>query len=91
MSYKQLFDNIASALHVKKPNIELKKEYKLFFIFLVKIINWFKPNSTLTPETVNTSLSRIEYSNQKIKESIGFKFTPICETIKQTGRVYLEK
>ncbi len=88
-TYKEIFDCMAENLGVKKTSIELKKKFEKFYIFIVKLINIFKLNSTITPETVRTSLSKHNYSNAKIKAAIGFEFTPTKNTIAEVSKQYL--
>jgi dihydroflavonol-4-reductase len=88
-SYQALFNSIANVLRVKKPSIELKKKYRKFYSVVIKLVNLFNRNSTITPETMNTSLNIHPYSNEKIKRAINFQFTPFEESINEIGKVYL--
>ncbi|NQW43049.1 MAG: NAD-dependent epimerase/dehydratase family protein [Bacteroidetes bacterium] len=88
-SYQALFNAIATVLNVKEPSIELKKKYRKLYIVVTKWVNIFNSNSTITPETVNTSLSIHEYSNTKIKHALNFQFLPFEESINTIGKVYL--
>lgn len=88
-SYKEIFYCMAENLRVREPIIELKKKYQKLYIFIVKIVNFLKPNSSVTPETTRSSLSKHFYSNTKIKAALNMEFTPISDTIKTTCHYFL--
>lgn len=83
LSFKSLFDNIALELNVKQPktlvnktmaNIAWRIEH-----FRSLILNK-KPR--ITRETTRSAFSSSIYDNSKIQKAIGFKFTPISDSIK---------
>ncbi len=79
------FLNLASTqLNKKKPTIKVNKflaECAWIGAALVSLFTGKKPN--LTKETSRASLKKYFYNNQKIKDTIGFEFIPIENTIKQ--------
>ncbi len=90
-TYRSILDEMAAALHRPKPNIELKNSYKRLLIFIVKIIQFIRPNSTITPETINTSLHIHRYSNEKIKGVFDYKFNPVGNCINEVGASLLKE
>jgi hypothetical protein len=89
-SYQQLFNAIADSLQKKHPNIQLKKWMTAIiwrFEFLRNKI--FNTHSLLTKSTANTAFKELNYSSDKIKKSLDFKFVPIKITINDISRRYL--
>jgi nucleoside-diphosphate-sugar epimerase len=84
MSYKQLFDLIANALKVKAPSIEIKPSYLFWMKWPVKIYTRLNPKSTISFETLKTSLKKNYYDSKAIKDA-GFTFTPIQQVVKDTA------
>lgn len=87
-SYHSIFNSIADSLHKKRPTKELKKDYQKLLKFGAGVLLFFNPRSSITPETVGTSMKVIEYDNHKIREALGFQFTPIDEVIRETAGAY---
>jgi hypothetical protein len=44
----------------------------------------------ITKETAHTAVQQYEYSNEKIRQQLGFEFTPIEETIGHFCRIFLK-
>ncbi|MGB0403355.1 MAG: NAD-dependent epimerase/dehydratase family protein [Salibacteraceae bacterium] len=90
-SFKFFFDTIAKSLNKKAPSILATKlmsscAWRLNWI-------WSKltgANPLITKETARAANSISVYSNQKIIDKLGFKFTPIEESIKYTGGLFLK-
>ncbi|MDI1235511.1 MAG: NAD-dependent epimerase/dehydratase family protein [bacterium] len=85
LSYRTVLNEIAESIHKPAPNIELKVRYKNLFLILVRLNLLFNPKSTLTPETVRTSLKKHQYSNAAILKVLNFKFNAIADTIHLAG------
>lgn len=89
ISYKDLFQNIANAIQVKKPTKPLPK-------LLGEIAwraEWLKSLFTrrspmLTKETIRTSRFTSIYDCQKAKKELDFQFTTIDKTIADIASVY---
>jgi nucleoside-diphosphate-sugar epimerase len=91
-SIKYFLDETATQLNKKKPSIEVNKilaEMALIGAAIVAFFTGKKPN--LTKETSRASLNKYYYSNQKIKDKIGFEFIPIKQTIAQTCNHLLQQ
>jgi nucleoside-diphosphate-sugar epimerase len=91
-SIKYFLDETATQLNKKKPSIEVNKilaEMALIGSAIAAFFTGKKPN--LTKETSRASLNKYYYSNQKIKDKIGFEFIPIKQTIAQTCNHLLQQ
>ncbi|MFM2048912.1 MAG: hypothetical protein RI955_1460 [Bacteroidota bacterium] len=89
-SYQQIFNWIAAALQVKKPSIKITK----WMSELAWRLEYLKTSITgksgiVTRETATTALLENFYSNEKIKNKINFRFTPIEQSIQKTGKLFL--
>lgn len=84
ISYKQLFEWIAEALKVKAPSIEIKPSYLIWLKWPIKLYAWLNPKSTISYETLKTSLKKNYYDSKAIKDA-GFTFTPIQQVVKDTA------
>lgn len=85
LSYQQLFEMMASALKVKAPSIEIKPSYLLWLKWPIKIFAWLNPKSTISYETLKTSLKQHYYDSSAIQKE-GFQFTPVKEVVEETVR-----
>lgn len=88
---KYFLDETSTLLNKKKPSIEVNKilaELAWMGAAIAALFTGKKPN--LTKETSRASLNKYYYSNQKIKDKIGFEFIPIKQTITQTCKNLLQ-
>ena len=91
MSFKTFFEEIAKVLNKKAPNLlasRLMSSAAWRFNWI-----WSKltgTNPLITKETARAANGISVYSNQKIIDRIGLKFTPVNESIKFTGRLFLK-
>ncbi len=91
LSFRECFDKIARSLNRPKATIKvtpLLKEIAWRAEFLKSLFTGEKP--LITKETANNAMVFRKYSNNKIKQHIGFKFTPIEETIKKYSKWFIE-
>ena len=89
---KYFLDETSTQLNKKKPSIEVNKilaELAWMGASLAALFNGKK--ASLTKETSRASLNKYYYSNQKIKDKIGFEFIPIKQTIAQTCNHLLQQ
>jgi len=83
LTYKELFTEMASAFGVAKPKFNADKKLMKTawladsFLSLIRI-----KKQEITKSIVKSSLNKTEYSNKKIKETLGFKFIPVKESIR---------
>ena len=91
LSYKKIFNLIAKELNVKAPN-KTASEIILEIAWRLEAIRCFfmRKNPSLTKETAKTSNQHNQYSNEKIKSAIDFKFTSIDNAIKNTAKYILK-
>jgi nucleoside-diphosphate-sugar epimerase len=87
-SFKTVFELTATELGKPKPQKSLKKWMLWFGWFFQKIGEFFGAKRNITKNTVNTLFQHAVYKNQKIKESVGFEFTPMQKVIAETAKFY---
>ncbi|MFK8008482.1 MAG: NAD-dependent epimerase/dehydratase family protein [Saprospiraceae bacterium] len=91
VTYRKVFEMIADSINKKRPNIALNP-------LLGKLawrVEWLRSKITgssalVTKETVENSFRTWIYENQKSVRTFNFKYTPIEQTIKETGELFLE-
>lgn len=84
LSYKELFGMMAASMKVKAPSIEIKRSYLPWLKVPVWLNSKLSSSSSLSVETLRTSLKRHRYSHALIKKE-GFEFTPISEVVEKTS------
>ncbi len=87
LSYLELFTLICKAFGIKIPPIEIKLSYKPWISWIFKLNGMFNPRSSLSAETLSTSLKKHIYNNSSIKQE-GFAFESISELIARTCSAY---
>ncbi|MBQ8223206.1 MAG: NAD-dependent epimerase/dehydratase family protein [Bacteroidales bacterium] len=92
ISYKDLFTMMADNFKVRAPHINVGKllsevAWRIFWI--IGKIKGKKP--LITKETARTATRRYSYSSAKIIKELGFKFTPINETVREICGIYLKE
>jgi dihydroflavonol-4-reductase len=90
MNMKWYLDTVAGLMGKKKPFIRVTKTIAQ----LAWIVDGFKglllgKKPSLTRETARASLNVFYYSSEKIKQKIGFTFTPMIQTLKETTKQFL--
>ncbi len=88
LSFKTVFNLTATALNKPTPKKELKKWMLWMGWFFQKIGGIFGGKRSITKNTVKTLFQDSFYTNQKIREHIDFKFTPVKEVIIETAKFY---
>jgi dihydroflavonol-4-reductase len=90
-SYHQVFNWIAQYLNCKAPSIEATKFLSAVGWRLEKMRTMLKgKNSLITKETATTAHLKCYYSNEKIKNTLQYSFTPIEQVIEKTAHQFLE-
>ena len=89
--FQKLFNQIADALKVSQPNIALTP----FLGGLAWRAEWFRSKISgnapiVTKETVANSFRTWIYENQKSLKTFDFKYTPLEQTIQETGKSFLQ-
>jgi len=84
ISYKELFFQIADALHVKHPAIKVSKSLSEFIWRLEKVKSIiFRSSPVITKYSSRSSLSKKTYSSEKISTIKNIKFIRIDKTIQR--------
>jgi dihydroflavonol-4-reductase len=85
ISYHDLFNKIADAMHKKRPSFKVGAGLAAIIWRLEAVRTWLLGTKPLiTKETAQSGARRIRYDNSKIKNALGFSFQPLENTI---GRV----
>ncbi|MBO2543264.1 NAD-dependent epimerase/dehydratase family protein [Salegentibacter sp. BDJ18] len=88
ISFNSVFEQTAIELNKTAPKKALKKWMLWIGWFFQKIGGFFGAKRQITKNTVRTLFQHSKYSNKKIKESLGFEFTPIKNVIAETAKFY---
>lgn len=92
LSYKEFFEQVATKLNKKAPHIEAGKWLTRFALASQKIKSLFTDKEPIiTKETARVSKNKIYFDNAKVKNELGYTFTPIEDTIDWTCKYYLEQ
>lgn len=89
LSLRDFMNKIADAFGKKKPFIKVNSwtvNLAWRWFGLVSFISG--TDGLITKESAKSSLKSVRYSNQKIKEALGFEFVPIETAIKETVEFY---
>ncbi|MFT6321932.1 MAG: nucleoside-diphosphate-sugar epimerase [Granulosicoccus sp.] len=91
VSYRKVFEMIADSINKKRPSIALNPILGAF----AWRAEWLRSKITgssalVTKETVENSFRTWIYQNQKSIDTFNFKYTPIEQTIQETGELFLE-
>lgn len=92
ITYKDFFEKVASKFHKKAPSILLPSSLTSVLWRLESIRTFFTKNTPLiTKETALSSSHSFEYQNNKIKQTLGFEFKKLDESLDRICRKLLEK
>jgi dihydroflavonol-4-reductase len=86
-TFKQLFDRMADELGKKRPRINVNS-------FWAKLACWEESirctltgsYPLITKETAQIALDHQRYSNEKVVNALGFRFTPLNETVRRVAK-----
>jgi nucleoside-diphosphate-sugar epimerase len=90
LEYIRLFEMMASAMGKQAPTVKVSPLLSGLAWRVEKVrsmITGVKP--LITPETAHTAVQRYEYSGEKIKNALGFAFTPLEETVRHFSRIFM--
>jgi len=92
VNYQTLFNLMAQELGKPKPTIAVKSWMIELSWRLLKFVSVFTGKDPLiTKATARSSVQISRYSNQKVKETIGFEFTSLEEMIGLTSKQFLKE
>ena len=88
ISFRDILNSIAAALHVQKPT----KHAKPYLMELIWRLDWilsvvFGQKRQFTKATAKASYSKSLYSNQKIKDTLNTEFADVKEYIKEISNL----
>ena len=91
IDYRTFFSWVAEGLGKKKPNIKATAFLSQLAWRAEKLKSLMTHSKPLiTKETARTAFQKFYYSNEKIKQTLGFEFMPMRESIKYTCEFFLK-
>lgn len=90
LSYKELFDKIALAEHVKPPYREANGRLLNFMEKMIRFAGFWGIKTTITEETIDTVKHQYLYDGSKITGLTGFVYSPIDKEIEDTAHDFLD-
>ena len=92
ITYKDFFEKVAPKFHKKAPDTLLPKSLTSIIWRLETIRSFFTGNSPLiTKETALSSSHSFEYQNEKIKQTLSFRFKSLDESLDRICGKLVEK
>lgn len=89
--YKDFFDLVHDNFEKPKPSIQAGKLLSDFAWIASKLSSYLTGKSPLiTKETARAAHNQHHFSNEKIKEALGFEFIPLSKTVKETCEFFLK-
>lgn len=91
MSFKELFSQIANCFKQKSPTIRISKRMTSVFRRIDAVRSFItRRDRMLTKDSEHSLHSKTYYSSEKVKQCIGFEFTPLNAVVKVVGARYKE-
>ncbi len=90
LSFQELFGLMAKNMAEKPPRFKVAPwivDVAYPFIFLLGLISG--KGNAVSKANLKSAFSKTYYSSEKIQDAVGYKFTPISETIEFVAGVYL--
>ena len=87
-SYKEVFEMIAVSLGKPTSLKSVTPATLRLLSRLDAVVGSFSGKRRITSEHVRAAFNESGYSNAKIREALGFEFTPIQEVIEKVSRMY---
>lgn len=90
LSYQQLFEYIAHAIHKTSPSKELTPNlihWGRYLYTLKDLISGKSPR--ISKQMAKNAISHYQYDNSKLLKKIDFSYTPMQEAIAAIGEIYL--
>lgn len=90
-TYKNLFQNIAKALQIPIPTLEIKPWLSGLGWRIEKLRSLLTGSTPLlTKETAKTSQNHYFYKNDKVKRELDFEFRPLEQSVEEIAQLYLK-
>jgi nucleoside-diphosphate-sugar epimerase len=92
ISYQQLFGTMAKYLG-KEPPVVKVPHFISSIAWRIEVVRTFFTRSTpfFTKEMAITTGQKYFYTNEKLKNTLGFEFTPVEQSIKEICEIYLNE
>jgi nucleoside-diphosphate-sugar epimerase len=91
LSFRDVMWQMADAMQVKRPSLEAGKTLRSIAWRMEWIKSFFsKQRPLVTKESARLASINFQYSNQKIKQALGYEFKPLSKTISETAAVFLK-
>ena len=87
-TFVEIIEMIAEAMGKPRKLKELTPSSLRSLSRMDKVLGIFTGKRSLTPEQVRSAFRETNYSNEKIREALGFEFTPVNEVIKRVAGIY---
>ena len=92
ISYQNLFNTIADAMHKKRPSFRVGTGLSEVIWRIEKVRTWLLGTKPLiTKETAQSGGRRITYNNTKIKKALRFNFQPLEKTVTRVSESLMSK
>jgi dihydroflavonol-4-reductase len=92
ISYHDLFNKIADAMQKKRPSFRVGNRLAAIIWRVEAVRTWLLGTKPLiTRETAQSGARRIHYDSSKIKNTLGFHFQPLGNTIERVCESLLSK
>jgi dihydroflavonol-4-reductase len=91
LSYKEVFEMIARSLQVKAPTIEAGPFLLSLACRLDALKSLFTGKRTISPQVANASRNKSYFSNEKVRKTLNYEFTPIQKAIQEISAIYNSK
>lgn len=91
LSFEHVLKKTAQYLNKPEPKKQLQKWMIGFGWFFQKIGSWFGLKREITRASISGLYEETHYQNSKIRQELGFEFTPIDQVLKKTAEKFLKK
>jgi len=92
ISYRNLFNAIADAMHKRRPSFRVGSGLSSVIWRIEKVRTWLLGTKPLiTKETAQSGARRIRYDNSKIKNVLRFNFQPLEKTVARVSESLMSK
>ena len=92
ISYRNLFNAIADAMHKRRPSFLVGSGLSSVIWRIEKLRTWLLGTKPLiTKETAQSGARRIRYDNSKIKNALRFNFQPLEKTVARVSESLMSK
>ena len=90
ISYKNLFNSMADAMHKKRPALKVGAGLAGVIWRFEAVRTWLLGTKPLiTKETAQSAARKISYDNAKVRNALGFQFQPIEQTVARVSESLL--